>query len=249
MKDGEHYGLSADLTAPISWIKGPECKIEGTNQKCKRLIETITEKAKDVKKKLVKKFHKDDKKEDAEVENAIIEGSSEVIRGEFEKSKNISFVSKDSSRLNNFFELIMLGLFIYGEKDHLSLDSTNFINAISISPNLNKLSDGAISMRFDQTSENSFLNEIFTYVKSTDKTVTIYLGTNKTLTIGDTTAKYSQSGFSSINWINMPDDEGFGKLLQISDLSLEDQADDKEEDNDETLPAVVTLSASYIGLP
>jgi hypothetical protein len=104
-------------------------------------------------------------------------------------------------------------------------------------------------MRFDQTSENSFLNEIFTYVKSTDKTVTIYLGTNKTLTIGDTTAKYSQSGFSSINWINMPDDEGFGKLLQISDISLEDQADDKEEDNDETLPAVVSLSASYIGLP
>jgi hypothetical protein len=52
-------------------------------------METLKDKAKDVKKKIVKKFHKDEKKEDVEVENAIIEGSSEVIRGEFEKSKNI----------------------------------------------------------------------------------------------------------------------------------------------------------------
>jgi hypothetical protein len=44
---------------------------------------------------------------------------------------------------------MLLGLFIYGEKDTLALDSTNFINAISISSNLNGLSDGAISMRFD----------------------------------------------------------------------------------------------------
>lgn len=61
----------------------------------------------------------------------------------------------------------MLGLFIYGEKDVLQLVSTNFINATEISENLNSLSDGAISMRFDQTSENSFLNEIFAYVKAT----------------------------------------------------------------------------------
>jgi hypothetical protein len=47
------------------------------------------------------------------------------------------------------------------------LENTNFINATVISPNLNDLSDGAISLRFDQTSENSFLNEIFAYVKAT----------------------------------------------------------------------------------
>lgn len=70
----------------------------------------------------------------------------------------MSFISKDSNRLNNFFELMMLGLFIYGEKDVLELDSTNFINATNISSNLNGLSDGAISLRFDETSENSFLN-------------------------------------------------------------------------------------------
>ena len=61
----------------------------------------------------------------------------------------MSFISKDSNRLNNFFELMMLGLFIYGEKDVLELDSTNFINATNISSNLNGLSDGAISLRFD----------------------------------------------------------------------------------------------------
>jgi len=46
----------------------------------------------------------------------------------------------------------MLGLFIYGERDLLMLENTNFINATVISANLNDLSDGAISMRFDQTS-------------------------------------------------------------------------------------------------
>jgi hypothetical protein len=52
----------------------------------------------------------------------------------------------------------MLGLFIYGEKDHLELVNTNVVNATEISENLDSLSDGAISLRFDQSSENSFLN-------------------------------------------------------------------------------------------
>ena len=53
--------------------------------------------------------------------------------------------------------MIMLGLFIYGEKDNITLEKTNFVNAMYISPNLNRLSDGAISLRFDSTAENSFL--------------------------------------------------------------------------------------------
>ena len=40
------YSLSADFTTPISWIKGVNCVIEGTNQKCNRLTETIIEKIK-----------------------------------------------------------------------------------------------------------------------------------------------------------------------------------------------------------
>jgi hypothetical protein len=58
------------------------------------------------------------------------------------------------------------------------------------------------------------------------------LGENNTLTIGDETAKYTESGFSSIKWMDMPDDEGFGKLAQISDIDVEDIQDDNEEDND-----------------
>jgi hypothetical protein len=86
-------------------------------------------------------------------------------------------------------------------------------------------------------------------VKSTDKTICIYLGQNRTLTIGDMTAKFTQSGYSSISWIAMPDDEGFGKMPQVSDIGIEDQVEDSEQDTDETVPAVFTLSASYIGLP
>ena len=46
----------------------------------------------------------------------------------------------------------MLGLFIYGEHDTLKMDATNFVNATTLSDRTNKLSDGAISMRFDQSS-------------------------------------------------------------------------------------------------
>lgn len=74
--------LAADLTAPLSWLKGPDCVVEGTSQKCKRIGETSLEKVKGAAKKVASKFHKS-KDADAEKENAIIEGSSEVIRGEF----------------------------------------------------------------------------------------------------------------------------------------------------------------------
>lgn len=142
--------MAVDFTAPISWIKSSECKIEGSGKTCSRVEETFVEEVKEVKHKIAKKMHK--KKKNELTENAIIEGSSEIIRGEIEKGRNVSFVAKDSNRLNNFFELIMLGLFIYGEHDLLQLENTNFINATEISPSLNDLSDGAISMRFDQTS-------------------------------------------------------------------------------------------------
>ena len=39
----------------------------------------------------------------------------------------------------------------------MTLTRTNFISATSISPNLDTLSDGAISLRSDSTAENSFL--------------------------------------------------------------------------------------------
>ena len=42
------------------------------------------------------------------------------------------------------------------------------------------------------------------------------------------TAKFTQSGYSSISWIPIPDDEGFGKLAQLSDIGIEDQVEDTE---------------------
>jgi len=46
----------------------------------------------------------------------------------------------------------MLGLFILGERDSVLLEDANFIDATSISANLNSRSDGAISLRFDNFS-------------------------------------------------------------------------------------------------
>jgi hypothetical protein len=81
LKDRQHIALAADLTAPLSWIKGPDCEVEGTSQKCKMVTETFSEKVKSVKKKVASRLHKSTQA--AQKEDAIIEGSSEVIRGEF----------------------------------------------------------------------------------------------------------------------------------------------------------------------
>ena len=100
----------------------------------------------------------------------------------------------------------MLGLFIYGERDNLTLTRTNFINAKEITANLNELSDGAISLRFDNTAENSFLEEIFTYADALEKSVTIYLSSENIITIGDLTARNTDKGYSGITWVDLPSD-------------------------------------------
>ena len=38
VKEKQHILLAADLTAPLSWIKGPDCVVEGTTQKCKNIL-------------------------------------------------------------------------------------------------------------------------------------------------------------------------------------------------------------------
>ena len=96
MFDQNHYSLSADFTIPLSWIKSKDCKIEGEGKRCHRMFETFVEKVKegDHKSKLHKKM-------EGHNQNAIIEGSSETIRGSIEKDKNVTFTVKDSNRLNN----------------------------------------------------------------------------------------------------------------------------------------------------
>ena len=39
----------------------------------------------------------------------MIEGSSELVKGLMEKSQDLTFVTKDSSRFTKFTELVMLG--------------------------------------------------------------------------------------------------------------------------------------------
>lgn len=53
--------MAADFTTPLSWIKGENCTIDGTSEKCKRTIETFGEKVKDIKEKVANKFHKNTK--------------------------------------------------------------------------------------------------------------------------------------------------------------------------------------------
>ena len=64
----------------------------------------------------------------------------------------------NSNRFTRLLDIILLGFYILDEKDALTLESTKFINATQISAKLKYISDGAISLRFDENSENSFLN-------------------------------------------------------------------------------------------
>ena len=43
-------------------------------------------------------------------------------------------------------------------------------------------------------------------MKAAQKTVTLYIGKNDTITIGDMTAKYTENGYSSIDWIEIEED-------------------------------------------
>jgi hypothetical protein len=106
---------------------------------------------------------------------AVIEGSNEVVMGDVEQVKNLSIVARNHDHLSNFFDLLMLGLYIIGENDNITLSNTTFIEARKITPNLNTICDGAVSLRFDDSSENSFLNEVFTYIGAKDKIISVYL--------------------------------------------------------------------------
>ena len=92
-----------------------------------------------------------------------------------------------------------------------------------MSKNLNYLCDGAISMRFDDMSENSFLKELFDYQKGTEKAVTIYVDEQNVsyLTVGEIAIKYSQDGYGGINWIDIADDEKYGKLPTITGVVID----------------------------
>lgn len=86
--------ISMDTTAPISWFKGQNCHIEGTNKRCSSVVTNLKDKIS----KIFKKAHKT--RHDPS-NYAIIEGSSELVKGIQEKGKNFQFITKDSNRLTS----------------------------------------------------------------------------------------------------------------------------------------------------
>lgn len=87
--------ISLDTTAPISWFKGANCHIEASSKKCTPIRTNIKEKiAKILKKKEAKAQH-------SSQDYAMIEGSSELVKGIQERGKSFKFMTRDSSRLTN----------------------------------------------------------------------------------------------------------------------------------------------------
>lgn len=72
--------------------------------------------------------------------------------GEVQQEKNMSIVAHNTDHLSKLFDLLLLGLYIIGENDNFTLNTTTFISAHQITPNLNTLEDGAVSLRFDENS-------------------------------------------------------------------------------------------------
>ena len=71
------------------------------------------------------------------------------------------------------------------------------------------------------------------------------------MTIGDLTIKGTDKGFSGIQWVDMAEEEDFGRLPRISLLGVGDIEANKEDDTEEEegIAAVFTLSASYLSFP
>ena len=72
--------------------------------------------------------------------------------GNVHKVENISIVGRNSDRFSNIIDMVLMGLYIYGEYDQITLKETIFIQANKITYNTNIIQDGAISMRFDDNS-------------------------------------------------------------------------------------------------
>lgn len=100
-------------------------------------------------------------------------------------------------------------------------------------------------MRFDEASENSFLNEIFTYVGEPDKVVTVYIADNSSITIGDLSIKNAEEGYAGITWINL----GANKLPLFDQVTIEQEGSEKVRSAELSIEGIFTLSASYISLP
>lgn len=55
----------------------------------------------------------------------------------------------------------------------------------------------------------------------------ISLNNNDTITIGDLTAKDTDLGYSGIQWIDMPNEDDYGRLPEIINLNIDDVKKDR----------------------
>lgn len=60
--------------------------------------------------------------------------------------------------------------------------------------------------------------------------------------------KFSEHGYSGINWVTIQQDENFGKIPLVTDMIVEDKERQIDKKISIQKPAILTLSASYIGL-
>mgnify|MGYP003483744018 CR=1 FL=1 len=101
-----------------------------------------------MKQKVNELIHKIINKIEDDQSKAIIEGSNEIIMGDVTQVKDLSIIGKNHGHFSKIFDIILLGLYIIGEHDTVKLNTTNFISAYKITPNLNCICDGAVSLRF-----------------------------------------------------------------------------------------------------
>ena len=78
-----------------------------------------------------------------------------------------------------------------------------------------------------------------------EKTLTIYLGSNSTITLGDLSTKNAEYGYSSIVWLPL----NSKRQMMIDQITFETTGSEKVTSFESTSEAVFTLSASYIALP
>lgn len=68
------------------------------------------------------------------------------------------------------------------------------------------------------------------------------------MAIGELSLKFSEHGYSGIAWVTIEQDENFGKVPTVSDMIVEDLERQIEKKITVQKPAILTLSASYIGM-
>lgn len=172
----------------------------------------VRQKVNDLMSKLKSKMADDDSK-------AIIEGSNEIIMGDVTQIKDLSIVAKNHDHLSKAIDVVLLGLYIIGERDNITLKASNFISAHSITPNVNNVCDGAVSLRFDNNSEKSFLCELFDLTDKKENIISVYLGKDKNVvTIGALSQRFAEKGLSSIVKVKLENDDKYGKLPRMQGL-------------------------------